>query len=172
MRSTLQRIALLAIFTVLAGCDHPTDPAPADDHAPQLGAYQEAGSGVIAVDGYLDPGVEECVGEALVFSFAVPYSYHLVVTPNGDVRYLEHLRPADAAGTAVGAVSGTTFTLVNYASPFILHSGPGEMTTYTGTYRWVSEEGAAVMFHFRLHLLQDDAGDVRVETAAHSCALR
>ena len=155
---------------VLCSCaDAPTGaPSTADPPSLATGASVDKGEGVfVAHSTFFLP----CLGETITENSRIPFRYHLVQTPNGNVHYSEMYIPGTATGTFV-TQSGTTWTLERVVSPFVSSvNGSGDVMFFTANILWRSEDGRTLHLQPNYHFKRNASGEVVLEFNNGHCTL-
>lgn len=125
------------------------------------------GSGVFSWEGVsID---YECLDEPTYSVVNAPYTYHLVVNPNGDEVYVEKWDKKAITGTLTGLVTGRVWTRVDNVSPMVIRTAGGGMTHYTFRGTMVRDGGPTLEFREIYHVSRDANGVLRIENWKYNC---
>ena len=170
---------ILSVFAIgVSACaDRITAPTePAFVQPPRMlaaaaatGATEEWGTGLFAGEGtrYLS-----CLGEYVHIYNAMPFRWHRVVTPSGNVTFSDPFIPNAGTGRTVGLTSGNVWTLDRVVGPEVINANAGEQSFFVAVLHWVSETGPDYTLHNTFHFVQDANGDVTVNSFESRCVLQ
>lgn len=181
MRYHIGIASLCSIAFVLGGCgDEVTAPvtqlsgaasaaAPAPTTTVSSGAAQDWGTGVFVGDATV---YRDCVGEFVHVHNEMPFRWHRVVTPSGNVMFSDPFIPNAGTGETVGLTTGRIWTLDQVVSPEVIHTNAGMEASFVAVLHWKSETAPDFTMHNTFHFVQNANGEVIVNSFESRCVLQ
>ena len=170
-------IAATILSVLAAGVCACTDRVTAPESVPVRGpvvlsataANQEWGTGLFVGDGtrYLS-----CLGEYVHIHNEMPFRWHRVVTPSGNVTFSDPFIPNAGTGQTSGLTSGSVWTLERVVGPEVITTNAGVEAQFVAVLHWASETGPDYTLHNTYHFVQNANGEVTVDNFESRCVLQ
>jgi hypothetical protein len=132
------------------------------------GAEQASGTGVFVGDG---TSYRDCLGEMAHVHNEMPFRWHMVVTPSGNVMFSDPFISNAGTGQTEGLASGRIWTLDRVVSPEVISTNAGVEAHFVAVLHWVSETGPSFTLHNSYRFVQNANGEVVVNSFESRCEL-
>jgi hypothetical protein len=176
MRHPTKAIAL-SLLVIAAGACADGIVAPTAQEARQhsdalaaaaTGAENDWGTGVFVGDG---TSYRPCLGEMAHVHNEMPFRWHMVVTPSGNVMFSDPFIPNGGTGQTEGLSSGRVWTLDRVVSPEVINTNAGVEAHFVAVLHWVRDGGPNFTLHNTYHFVQNANGDVTVNSFESRCVI-